>query len=199
MTFNRNYAATPSAPGYVPIPLNQRATNAAPLPAQQLVPLAAETVVLNPAVSTPAVPVPLILTIPSNSIIEGQPFEILVSGDVFVGGATPTALLKLYSGTSMTLGNNQLLAATTAAAQPTSNSPFYLRATLIGDSGAGKIMGSFKSMIGGVLGAEAAIAAPITGVNFKNNPVANFLLTVTPGNANANSSIWVDEFAVNFG
>lgn len=200
MASNRNYAVVPQTPttGFGPIPINQQATNAAVLPAQQFLPNAAETVILNPAVSKPTALVPLVLAVPSKALLEGQPFELLVSGDIFVGGATPTALLKLYSGNSMTLGNNLLLAATAAAAIPTTNSPFYFRSTLIGSTGTGKIMGTFKSVFGATLGAEAALAAPIVNVNFKNDPVASFLLTITPGNANANSSITLYEYAVNF-
>jgi hypothetical protein len=201
MASNRNYAVvpqTPTAPGYAPIPINQQAVNAAVLPAQQYITLAAETVILNPAVSKPTALVPLVLAVPSKALLQGQPFELLVSGDIFVGGATPTALLKLYSGTSMTLGSNLLLAATAAAALTTTNNPFFFRAQLIGSTGTGKIVGSFKSVFGATLGAEAALAAPIPNVNFNNDPVANFLLTITPGNANANSSITLYEFAVNF-
>lgn len=200
MTFNRNYAAvpqTPTAPGYAPIPINQKATNAAVLPFQQLLPNAAETVILNPSVSTPPGPFPLLLSVPSKSLIEGQPFEVLISGDILIGGATPTAIIKLYSGTSLTLGSDLLLAATAAASQPASASPFLFRAALVGSTNSGKIMGSFRSMIGGVWGAEATLSAPITGVSFLNNPVANFLFTVTPNNANASSYISVVEFAVN--
>lgn len=198
MASSRNYAVTPTAPAYTPIPINSRATNAAVLPAQQFLPNAAETVLLNPAVSTPAAPVPLVLTIPSKALLEGQPFELLVSGDIFVGGATPTALLKLYSGTSMTLANNLLLAATAAAALLTTNTPFYFRAPMIGSTGTGKICGIFKSLFGATIGAEAALAAQIANVNFKNDPVASFLLTITPNNANASSSITLYEYAINF-
>jgi hypothetical protein len=201
MASNRNYAVVPQTPtalGYTPIPINQRAVNAAVLPAQQYITVAAETVILNPAVSTPTQPIPLVLAVPSKALLEGQPFELLVSGDIFIGGATPTAVLKLYSGTSMTLGSDLLLGATAAAALTTANNPFYFKASLIGSTGTGKIVGSFKSLFGATLGAEAALAAPITGVNFKNDPVANFMLTVTPNNANANSSITLYEYAVNF-
>jgi hypothetical protein len=200
MTTNRNYAAVPQAPtalGYTPTVLNQRATNSAVLPAQQYIAAAAETLIVNPAVSSPAAPVPLCVAIPSRSLVEGQPFELLISGDIFVGGATPTALFKLYSGQSATLANNLLIASTAAVATAT-NLPFSIRASLVGDSGAGKIWGTFKSLIGGVLGAEAAIAAVIPNVNFNADPVASFLFTVTPNNANANSSILVKEFAINF-
>jgi len=198
MTFNRNFTATPASPAYTPIPINQRATNAAVLPAQQYIPTAAETVLLNPAVSTPSAPVPLIISIPSKALIEGQPFELLVSGDIFVGGATPTAVMKLYSGTSATVGNDQLLATTAAAALLTANTPFYFKATLIGSTGTGKMVGTFKSLFGATIGAEAALAAQISNVNFANNPVANFMLSVTPNNANANSSITIYEAAINF-
>jgi hypothetical protein len=199
MTFSRNYAAVPQTPGpgFTPIPLNQRAINAAVLPAQQFLPAAAETVLLNPAVGSAAAPVPLVLTVPSKSLIEGQPFELLVSGDIFIGGATPTVVLKLYSGISMTLGNNLLLASTAASALVTANNPFYFKSTMIGSTGTGKLVGTFKSLFGATLGAEAALAAAIPNVNFNNNPVLNFLLTATPNNANANSSITLYEFAIN--
>jgi hypothetical protein len=199
MSFSRNYAAvpqTPTAPGYAPIPINQRAVNAAVLPLTQAIAAAAETVVLNPAVSGAVQSFPLVLTIPSKSLVEGIPFELLVSGDILVGGATPTAVFKLYSGTSMTLANNQLLA-TTAAGATATTMPFYIKTMMIGSTNSGKITGIFKSLVGPVIGAESALAATIANVNFRIDPVVSFMLTVTPNNANAASVLTLYEFAIN--
>lgn len=49
---------------------------------------------------------PAILGIPANSQFEQQRFTVIASGKIFLHGTSPTALWKMYSGTSMTPANN---------------------------------------------------------------------------------------------
>jgi hypothetical protein len=201
MTFNRNYAVVPQIPtaqGFSPIALNKQAVNAAVLPYSFPCPLASEQVVTNPAVSTVGSPYPLVLAIPSKSIIEGQPFTLLISGALIQPGASPTVGFNLYSGTSLTVGNNTLVKAIAATAVVGGAAPFQIEARLIGDSLSAKITGTVKALIGAVLVAEAAIAAPLANINFQNDPVASFLLSVVPTVANAGNILRLSEFALNF-
>jgi len=198
MTFNRNYAVVPAAPNYTPIPINSAASNAAVLPRQMACPLAAETVLTNAAVTTPAVPVAMIASIPSKSLVEGQPFELLISGDINMPGATPTVGFNLYSGTSMTVANDVLLKAIAAQSVPVGVSPFYIMARMVGSTASAKIQGTLRALIGGALVAEAAFTNPIANVSFLNDPVANFLVSIVPTVANAGNYVRIYEFGVNF-
>jgi hypothetical protein len=203
MTFSRNYAAVPGVPSNPNAPqagviaINNQAKNAAVLPTLFPCPLATEQVIANPALSSLPTPYPLVVTVPSKSIIEGAPFEFLASGVINQQTAAATVTLSLYLGSSETLANNTLLKASAATAL-VGTLPFWLKARLIADSVSGKLTGQTESNIGNVIGAAAAIAIPAAVVNFAtNDPVLSFLLTITPSAANAVNYIKLYEFAIN--
>ena len=190
----RTYGPTgnPPVPGL--IPLNTSAAGAlGPLPTTFVLATGTETVVPNPQATS----IPLMVQIPSGSPLEGQKFEVYASG-VLNCGASSTVNIKLYSGTSPTVGNDTLLGASGALTAFSGKANWYMNAPLIFDSVSGKLTGTIKFVANNVIVAEVAISNVITGVKNSNNPVASFLLSVTFGTANAANSITLDEFAVNF-
>ena len=198
MPSNRNYAVVPQGPSAagqpaVVLPINKQAVNAAVLPSVFPCPLGSEQVLTNPAVSSSA----LCLAVPSKSIMEGMPFEILISGVLAQLTAAGTIGLTLYAGSSLTPGNNVLVHAV-APVTVTGTVPFYIKANLIGDSVSGHIVGTFKSLVNLTLGAEAAIASSLVAPNWATDPVQQFVLSVTPGAANAGNYVKLYEFAANF-
>ena len=198
MPSNRNYAVVPQSPsvGGQPatvLPINKQATNAAVLPCVFPCTAAAEAIITNPAIPTS----PLCLAIPSKSIMEGMPFEVLISGMYSQQVASGTMAFSLYSGSSLTPGNNTLIKAI-AATTFTGVAPFFVRAQLIGDSTSGKIVGVVKSLVNLTLGAEAAIAAALSVANWGNDPVLQLVFSCTPSGANAGNYVKLYEFAANF-
>jgi hypothetical protein len=172
---------------------NVQATNAASLPATQVVANTAETVLVDPANTA----IPLILTIPPSSPLEQEEFEVIASGTLN-HGASLTVNIKLYSGTSLTVGSDTLLGASGAISAFTGKAPWKLRAKAIYDSVSGKMNGTIQFVVNNNLVAEAAFSNVVTGIsNSTFNGVVNFVLSVTFGTGNAANSITVKDFGVN--
>lgn len=196
MASNRNYGPVPQAPNspnFNPILLNTQAKNAAVLPVIFPAPLASEQFITNPALAAP-----LVVTVPSRSLVEGQAFELAVSGTITQLTAAATVAISLYAAKSAILASNVLLKALTATAVTATGAPFWIKASLIAVSSSGALNGTVKAMINNTLIAEAALAASALSINFQNDPVISFLLSITPSAANAGNLIVIDEFAVNF-
>lgn len=190
----RTYAPSGAAvmpPGF---PMNTPGDSFAPyaLPASQTITGIVETVIANPGIPN----TPLIVTIPSGSPLEAQRFEVYASGTLNIGtSAAPT--IKLYSGTSSTVGQDVLLASSGAITAFTGKTDWWLSANLIFDSVNGVLTGTAKFFANNTLVAEVAITNKPTGLSNSKNPVANFLLSVTFSVAGT-QVITVQEFAVNF-
>jgi hypothetical protein len=202
MASSRNYGPVPQAPNspnFTPIPLNVKATNAAPLPVVFPAPLASEQFITNPAISSTA---PLSVAVPSRSVLERKRFELVVSGSITQLTAAATIALSLYAAKSQFLAANTLLKALAATAVTGTGVPFWLRATLIASGAAlptgGQLTGTVGGAIGNTLIADAALATSALVINFQNDPVITFILSLTPSAANAGNSITIEEFAVNF-
>jgi len=198
MPSNRNVAVVPQGPsvGGQPatvIPINTKAVNAAVLPCTFPCTAAAEAILANPAVPGSA----LCLAIPSKSMMEGTPFQVLISGVYNQQVASGTMGFSLYMGSSLTPGSNTLIKAV-APVTFTGTAPFFIRAELIGDSVCGKIVGTVKSLVNLTIGAEAAIAAALAVPNWANDPVVQFVLSCTPSGANAQNYVRLYEFAANY-
>ena len=169
----------------------------APLPAKQVIAVTTETVIADPGILTNA----LILSIPPGGPCEQRPFEVAASG-YLTTAQTSTALLKLYLGSSLTAASNTALGATLAnTVTGAITVPWFLSARLIYDSVSGKLDGIFQAIMNGVLVVPVKITsspiAPTVAINNANNPVLNFVLSVTFGTATAANTINVQEFAVN--
>jgi len=178
--------------------LNVAGATAGVLPAKQIVSSGTETVILNPALNSATQA--LVLSIPPNAQLEQQPFKVVACGYLSTG-ASSTVTIKLYSGTSTTVGSDTLLGSSGAISAFSGKCPWYLVANLIFDSVSGKMQGSIRFMVNNSLVAETAISNVVTGItNFPTTPggapVVNFVLSVTFGTANAANTINVDDFGV---
>lgn len=187
-------SGAPGAAGSVALNTNG-AVAVAVVPLTQIVTTTTETVVLNPALnsSTQA----LVLSIPASSGLEKIPFKVQASGSI-KGGTTTNATVKLYFGTSTTVGNNTMLGTTGAVAANSATVPFFIEANLIYDSVGGRLTGTIKGIINATVLAETAVSALPTsiGTQASNAPVANFVLSITFSVANAANAILVEDFAV---
>src|ERR1700761_1209162 len=163
------------------------------IPATQGANLTTEQIILNAITGQP-----LLLTIPSDSQIEGQAWDMEWSGR-FVTGATMTATFKLYYGNSATPGSNTLLGTTGAVNQNSATSPFILRArNCIFDSVSGKLEGIFEALVNGTIVAAAAFSTILTGLNGQNDPVVSFCLSLQLSVANAANQVVVTNAEVAF-
>lgn len=171
---------------------------AAVLPALQTVLGTTETVILNPALQSATQA--LVLSIPPNSPLEQRQFEIQANGYLNQGVST-TVTIKLYSGTSTTVGSDTLLGSSGAITAFTGKTSWLLKALCSYDSVSGKLQGTIKFIINNTLVAEAALSNVITGLTNAGPgagaPVANFVLSVTFGSAGTNV-INVQDFCISF-
>jgi hypothetical protein len=164
--------------------LNTQAALAAILPAQLSVVSSTETVVPNPENTAIALICPLP---PNQPSLEQTLFNVVASGYIQTANST-NVTVKLYSGTSLTVGSDTLLGTSGAIAQNTAKAPWALLANLIYDSVSGKLQGSIKFWVNNTLVAEVAISNVITGLSNANNPVASFLLSFTSSAAAGGSA-----------
>lgn len=158
--------------------LNIQAAIAAQLPAQLVLTAVAETVVPSPNAATQA----LIIQLNPDTANE-QAILVLAASGYVKTTAAGTITIKLYSGTSLTVGSDTLLGSSGAITQNSATAPFMLIAHLVYDSVSGKLQGSIRFVVNNTLVAEAAVSTVVTGINNANNPVASFLLSVTSSGA----------------
>lgn len=157
-----------------------------------------ETVVLNPslAAAAPAGPQPLIASIENNTNLDQIPFEICASGTCVVSATSTTLTIKLYSGTSATVGSDTLLK-TSGAITPTAvKFPWWMQGKAQFDSASGLMHGTCKFVIDNQIVAETAWAATISAILNSNSPVCNFLLSSTFSASNAANIFTVAAFSV---
>lgn len=197
MSSNRLYYPTPAPGAAGSLALNTQGGIAAAMPANQIVAGTTETVIVNPSLPT----APLLLSIPPNSPLDGKQFELLASGWLN-HGASLTATINLYSGSSLTVGSDTLLKSSGASGAFSGKANWFLKAKLIFDSTSGKLTGTVQVVLNNViLLAEAVLANVPTGLSNTNSTgaaVINFLLSITFGTGNAANQISVQEFAINF-
>jgi hypothetical protein len=197
MSTNRNYgpAGAPGAPSSV---INAALTNASPVPATLAGNTTAEQVVLNPALSTTASPVALVVSIPAGAILDKKVFDLVISGAI-AAGAAGNVTMKVYSGTSTTPGSDTLLANSGAIAYAgAGGAPFFARLKLIYDSVSGKLGGTVAFLINNTVVAEVAISNVVTGITNTANPILSFAVSFTFSVANAANLVTVTALDVNF-
>lgn len=169
------------------------------LPASMTIAGTTETVITNPSLASATQA--LVLSIPQNTIIDGKPFELVASG-LLNHGASSTVTLKVYSGTSTTVGSDTSIATSGAITAFSGKSNFWVKLKLVFDSTSGKLNGTYQFMVNNVLVAEAALSAVVTGITatagVAGAPAANFVMSVTFGTGNAANSITVNVFDINF-
>lgn len=155
--------------------LNVQAALAAILPATLILTATAEVVVPNPENTAIALVVPLP---PNQPSLEQTLFNIVASGYITTTNST-NVTVKLYQGTSLTVGSDNALGTSGAIAQNTASAPWALKAEAIYDSVSGKLTGSVRFLVNNTLVAEAAFTTVVTGISNTKNPVANFLVSFT--------------------
>ena len=184
---------------YGPVP-------AGALPATLTIAATTETFVPNPILPVnTTVAIPLMVIIPSGSILEKRMFELLASGTITTA-ASETITAKLYTvpsaiinaGTAGTLANDTLVASSGAITQNSATVPFCIRLTsCVYDSTSGKLIGKSEFLIDDTVVAQTAFSSIITGVSNANDPVVGFLMTLTFSAAGGGSAI-VQSFDINF-
>lgn len=190
---NRLYGPS-GAPGVAgAVALNTPGAAAAVLPATQLVTTTGETVILNPALNSTTQA--LVCWIPNGGPLDGLPAKLIWSG-ILETAQSSTATLKIYSGTSTTVGSDTLLGSSGAISAFSGKCPFYAVVEFIYDSISGKMGGKISFVVNNTVVATVALSNVITNINNVNNPVLSFVSSVTFGTATAPNTIVTREFAV---
>jgi hypothetical protein len=114
-----------------------------------------------------------LLPIPGLNKLNGHRLNVILSGNAYVHGSSPTLQLQLLG--SILASSWTVLAQTSAVSLTTANNyDWSLNATLICSNtpsvstvpgGAGIVTGSFGSLINGTVGAGATLTNNLTGVN----------------------------------
>lgn len=185
---------------------NYKPTPGGSLPAVLIGNTVAEQIVLSAAPTTIAIAggqqqtfLPLVVSIPSGSILEQQEWSASASGYITVGAAL-SVTAKLYSGISAVPANNALLATSGAVAVAAAGtSPFIVSIEkAIYDSVSGKLSGVAELLVNGTLIARAAFATAVTGISNANNPVLSLCLSFTFSVASAANKVNVQTFEIDF-
>jgi len=190
---NRVYGPS-GAPGVAgAVALNTPGAAAGVLPATQVVTTTAETIILNPALNSTTQA--LVCSIPNGGPLDGLPAKLIWSG-ILETAQSSTATLKIYSGTSTTVGSDTLLGSSGAISAFSGKCPFFVILEFIFDSVSGKMGGKVSFVVNNTVVATVALSNVITSINNVNNPVFSFVPSVTFGTATAPNTIVTREFAV---
>jgi hypothetical protein len=173
----------------------QASTVGPQLPATQLVTSATEIVVTQ---GTQSSGLPLQTVLPGDKNLEQKGFDAYWSGYIKTT-ATGTVLLKVYSGTSATVGNDTQLATSGAITQNTATAPFEVHLHLIYDSVSGKLTGYFDFTINNTIVARTALSNVVPAILNGNNPVATFLLSITSSGATTGTPTTINVAATSCG
>jgi hypothetical protein len=152
------------------------------LPALQEITSATETVILNPLTVPLTIPLALTALLPPIVGLEQIPFDLSASGYIKTTAAG-NVTLKLYAGSSTTVGSNTLLASSGAIAQATLVAPYWIHGKLIYDSVSGLLCGTAEFYVNKTLVAPVTLSNFVANINDTDDPVASFLLTLTSSGA----------------
>ena len=159
--------------------LNVQAQGNVVLPTTFAVSSATETVIPNPQNTSAALIAPLPPNQPQNA---NTPLDFIVSGEIQTT-ASGTVELKLYSGTSTTVGNDTKIADSGAVTQNTLTVPFEFHVHLVLGATSGKIGGWFEGFINNTLITRTALNSVLSGLSNAANPVINVLPSITSSGA----------------
>jgi hypothetical protein len=146
-------------------------------------PVFPQTIVLSGTVET-VIPhpqqaaAPWLIPVPGNEGNEQVGWDLYVSGYIVTTNTT-NVTIKVYSGTSLTVGSDTQLATSGAIAQNTLSAPFEMHLHFVYDSVSGKMGGYFEGFINNTLVAKAALSNVVTGLKDSISPVLNLLLSAT--------------------
>ncbi len=154
------------------IPLNTQATQtqvlSGPLPVLFTLAGTAETQV--PSAANAAVP--LSIAIPPDTDLEQTVFDEWWSGYIKTT-ASGTITIKVYAGSSATIGSNTLLGSSGAITQNSATSPYFAHLVLIYDSVSGTMTGKIDFYVNKIIVAAVTLSNFITGIKNSGNPSAN--------------------------
>jgi hypothetical protein len=154
------------------IPLNEQATQqqtlAGVLPILFTLAGTAETQVP----SAPNAAAPLSIQIPPDTQIEQTVFDLFASGYIETT-ASGNITIKLYEGSSATLGSNTLLGSSGAIAQASATAAWFAHAQLIFDSVSGVLAGKVDFYVNKTIVASVTLSNFPTGFLNQANPSAN--------------------------
>lgn len=210
MASTRLYGPTlpPGAAGSIAINTPGAGASPAALPVTQSISVAAtDAMIETPGLTA----VPLAVSIPPNSPLEGKPFDLSWSG-VIENAQSSTFTLKLWglvAALSNTPASNTALGSSGAFSAFTGKTNWYVAARLIFDSISGKLTGKVEFFANNVLVAAVAVSTVITGINNvpvtsppattpTGVPVLNFGLSVASGTVTAANTLVLDDAGINF-
>lgn len=192
----RPYGAAPGNPsGLNPLALNTQGSvpgQGSAVPASVVGNVTTEQVVPNAAVPSIA----LIAALSNETNLEQVPIKISASGIAAVSVDTTTLTIKLYEGTSLTVGSDTLLKTSGAITPTATKFNWWIEGTGQFDSVSGLFQGTVKFVIDNQLVAEAVFTNVPTGISNANNPVLNFVLSATFSAANAANLFQVQQFTI---
>ena len=162
------------------IPLNQQAAQAAVLPALLTLTGTTETVVPNPNNTT----VPLVVILPPDTANEQSALDLVATGYCKTTNAT-NITIKVYSGTSLTVGSDTLLGSSGALALNTATCSWKAKLELLYDSVSGVLAGTIEFYFNKAIVAKVTLSNFVTGLSNTSNPVATFLISCTSSAASA--------------
>jgi hypothetical protein len=174
-------------------PINVPAVPTFPtLPVKQIVGVATEQVILNPNNPT----APLLVTLPGGKYPYEQTWFDLEMSGIISTAASATATLKLYAGSSVTVGSDTLLGSSGAITQNSATAAFRCHAGLMFDSVSGTLVGEVEFYLNRTRVAAVTLSNFLTGLNQANQIIASFLGSITFSAANAANYINVQRFSV---
>ena len=174
--------------------LNQQAQGTPVLPAQLNLTSSSEAVLMNPSESS----APLLVQLPPNlPSAEQTPIDVVISGYIKTT-ATGTVELKVYEGTSATVGSDTKIADSGAVTQNTATAPFMFYMRLVYDSVSGKMGGWFEGVINNTLIARTALSNVVSGLSNAATPVLSLLLSATSSGATSGdpTTVNVEKFSI---
>ena len=156
--------------------------------------------------SAPNAAVPLTIQIPPDTQIEQTVFDLFASGYIETT-ASGNITIKLYEGSSATIGSNTLLGSSGAIAQASATAAWFAHAQLIFDSVSGTLAGKVDFYVNKTIVASVTLSNFPTGFLNQANPSANpptvanlpsFTLTFTSSGATAGTltTVNVQKFSV---
>jgi hypothetical protein len=159
----------------------------------QLITGTTETVILSPENAA----VPLVIAIPPDTLNEQTELWLVASGYMKTTNST-NITIKLYSGTSLTVGSDTLLGSSGALALNSATCFWKCKAEVHYDSVSGALVGTIEFYFNKAIVAKVTWSNFPTGVNNTSNPVASFLLSVTSSAATAPlpTTVNVQKFSV---
>lgn len=127
------------------------------------------------------------LTVPGDSVLNGQRFSVIAAGDFEVGsgGACPNVLIELVANTGTTTSPAYTAIANTGqVTAQTSTSHFYpwwIEANIIGTTGAGVISGNYSVVVDNTVenSTPKALDSVLSGLSFATFPVFGLVVRVT--------------------